>query len=281
MYLLFEPFVVEVLDKFRPKNILEIGVLNGGNTIRLLNWCAKNPDTHLASIDPAGWSGDLPPEIAAGHPDFNCPDAPFPAPFLEEAYSKGLFKHWTCIKGYSVSEIPKLQGKIDLAIIDGDHNYYTVANELRLLEPKLADNAVVLFHDVVGLWNRLDSYYDISNIPETYRHGAKQGVVTAIDEFLDLHNGRRVGEFAAIESFIESYNRQSKHVTIFKDRLLDAARVLIKGRRRVTLTQDDWDRLDKNRHSGAKNTNYTFEILSTRDYGVGMLRKVGHQVVDR
>ena len=59
------------------------------------------------------------------------------------------------------------------ALIDGDHNWYTVVNELRMLR----DNAragreplpVLILHDVGWPYGRRDLYYDPSTIPEEHR----------------------------------------------------------------------------------------------------------------
>ena len=73
----------------------------------------------------------------------------------------------------------------DMYLIDGDHNYYTVSNELRLIHGKASNHPVLLFNDVAGTWARKDLYYDPSFIDEQFRNGPTQGVLTAIEHFLD------------------------------------------------------------------------------------------------
>ena len=62
MHRLFESHVKVLLEKHRPKKLLEIGVLRGENTLNLLEWCAEN-GAHLTSLDPVQWAGDLPEEL--------------------------------------------------------------------------------------------------------------------------------------------------------------------------------------------------------------------------
>jgi hypothetical protein len=52
----------------------------------------------------------------------------------------------------------------DLYIIDGDHNYHTVINELRLIHTANR-NALILLHDVGWPCARRDHYYDPSRLP--------------------------------------------------------------------------------------------------------------------
>lgn len=130
-------------------------------------------------------------------------------------------------------------GELDAAdawVVDGDHNWYTVYHELRQIEAinRRAGKPVLVFlHDVGWPCGRRDSYYAPGQIPAEYRHpyrydagatldratlvegrgfrgmgqfafatlagGARNGVMTAIDDFLaeSLRDGREYG-FAEI-----------------------------------------------------------------------------------
>jgi hypothetical protein len=57
-------------------------------------------------------------------------------------------------------------------IIDGDHNYYTVSEELRLIAERAAgaNLPLLLFHDVAWPHARRDDYFDPGLIPEDSRH---------------------------------------------------------------------------------------------------------------
>lgn len=58
--------------------------------------------------------------------------------------------------------------------IDGDHNWYTVFHELRLLEESARRAGMlfplVLLHDVEWPYARRDMYYEPSRIPDAFRH---------------------------------------------------------------------------------------------------------------
>ena len=92
----------------------------------------------------------------------------------------------TFYQGYSLKVLPKLQGPFDAIFIDGDHNYYTVWNELKLIDKHnlLKKGGLLLFHDVRPPFARKDYYYDPESIPEEAKaEGAKKGVLTAIEDF--------------------------------------------------------------------------------------------------
>ena len=62
---------------------------------------------------------------------------------------------------------------MDAALIDGDHNWYTVYNELRMLaRPPGQAGAplpLLIMHDVGWPYGRRDLYYDPERIPEEFR----------------------------------------------------------------------------------------------------------------
>ena len=110
----------------------------------------------------------------------------------------------------------------DAILIDGDHNWYTVFNELRLIHERglLRPGGFVFLHDVDWPYGRRDLYYQPDTIPAQFRHpfaqkgilrgqlalaetgglnddlmnathegGSRNGVLTAIEDFLALHRG--------------------------------------------------------------------------------------------
>ena len=105
----------------------------------------------------------------------------------------------------------------DAVIIDGDHNYYTVSEELRLIGERAPGPQIplLLLHDVGWPHGRRDAYWDPERIPAEHRQpmverpfifpgepgvvdagmpmyaaaeregGAGNGVLTALEDFLD------------------------------------------------------------------------------------------------
>ena len=110
-------------------------------------------------------------------------------------------------------------GAVDVAFVDGDHNWYTVYNECRLLaEASRAAGEplpVMVFHDVGWPYGRRDLYYDPSTIPEEHRQpyerlGMRPGRAKLVRRGglnPTLHNavvegGPRNGVMTAIEDFV-------------------------------------------------------------------------------
>src|SRR6185295_13588160 len=113
----------------------------------------------------------------------------------------------------------------DAIVIDGDHNYWTVHEELRLIGERApgAELPLLLFHDVVWPHGRRDDYFDATQIPEEYRvpmiegrggivpgdpgiatgglpyprsaereGGEHNGVLTAVEDFVASRDGVRL-----------------------------------------------------------------------------------------
>jgi hypothetical protein len=122
-------------------------------------------------------------------------------------------------KAISLEALPVVNGPFDCIFIDGDHNWYTVYNELRLIRERnlLRTGGMIFFHDVSWPYGRRDMYYQPQLIPPAHRHpyepitiptrsaggknievvvstatregGEKNGVLTAIEDFRKEHNG--------------------------------------------------------------------------------------------
>jgi hypothetical protein len=79
-------------------------------------------------------------------------------------------------------------------LIDGDHNYHTVKTELSYLKKITHDNTLVICDDYTGRWADKDLYYadrpDYLDNPRVTKTllTEKQGVATAIDEYLAENN---------------------------------------------------------------------------------------------
>lgn len=144
----------------RARKILEIGASLGHNTYKILK---SFPDAKITVIDPCL---DLDLDLAA------------------------VFEHQPRVsicKGNSLDMLPVLSDAYDAILIDGDHNYYTVYNELKLIAERnlLAPNGVIFLHDIGPPYGRKDMFYQPSSIPdEAKTSDAPQGVRTAIESFI-------------------------------------------------------------------------------------------------
>lgn len=135
-----------ILDAVNPRVLVEVGVAQGTLTAKVLEW-AVGRDAILHAMDPA-------------------PDIDVPA---WKAQNRGrLVFH----RARSLNVLGRLDG-VEVALIDGDHNWYTVINELRLLERTAAKTEatppLVALHDVDWPYGRRDLYYNPASIPAGHR----------------------------------------------------------------------------------------------------------------
>ena len=141
----FSSLILPILGEVGPKHIVEIGSEHGGMTTVLNAWASEN-QAHLTSVDPQ------------------------PSPlFVEWAKTAPNFSH---MPEPSLEAIAKLSD-VDCWFIDGDHNWYTVFNELHLIKQsceKSGKPMLVFLHDVGWPCERRDMYYAPDRIPPAFRH---------------------------------------------------------------------------------------------------------------
>src|SRR5947207_9566379 len=104
----------------------------------------------------------------------------------------------TVHKANSLDVLPRLDGKFDCILIDGDHNWYTVYHELGWIRRRdLLDRGGMIFlHDVGWPYGRRDMYYQPDTIPPEARQPHEQkGIVHGCSALsataghnADLHN---------------------------------------------------------------------------------------------
>ena len=183
------------LDAVEPGAVLEIGAGRGGFTRELLDWAAGS-DAKITAIEPE------PPvellELSEAHPE------------LELVREPSL---------QAMRRLPVA----DAVIIDGDHNYYAVSKELRLIDEGVgATFPLIALHDVCWPHGRRDTYYAPERIPPEHRQpiardallapgkpgvatnglrygwaaeregGPRNGVLTAIEDFMEDRDGLRL-----------------------------------------------------------------------------------------
>lgn len=180
-----------LLEACEPAVVVEVGAASGAHTRRLGPWCEAHGAT-LHVVDPA--------------PRFDHESAPWA-------------RHAVFHRVPSLAVLDRL-GPVAVALLDGDHNWYTVIGELRLLASTAHGTEgpppVVLCHDVLWPYGRRDLYYDPDRIPDEHRQpwrraGVEPGraeLVPAGGLNRNLANaehegGPRNGVMTAIEDFIE------------------------------------------------------------------------------
>ena len=78
----------------------------------------------------------------------------------------------------------------DAVFIDGDHNYQTVSQELKLIQPLLHSGSLIICDDYQGAWSESDLYYSErddyaeNELATPKEISEKQGVKSAVEDFL-------------------------------------------------------------------------------------------------
>ena len=192
MHQFWDTIIEPVLLRLQPESLIEIGADEGKNTANLLDFC-KQTDAVLHSVDP------LPGfDVAA----------------WQSQYGKLFIFHQTL----SLNAIPEID-RFDVVLIDGDHNWYTVFNELILIEKQCKKLKqpfpIVILHDIGWPYGRRDLYYNPENIPDTFRKPFKrQGMWYGSAELLEngglnphldnsiYENDLRNGVLTAVEDYM-------------------------------------------------------------------------------
>jgi cephalosporin hydroxylase len=203
MFPLWDVAIAPVLHAAGARRVVEIGALRGETTVRMLD--DLGPDAELHVIDPA--------------PQFD------PAEHEQAFPGRYYFHH-----GLSLDVLPTL-GPVDAALIDGDHNWYTVYNELRLLADGArrhgTDLPVLILHDVLWPYGRRDLYYDPERIPAEFRQPhARAGINPGMKRLhprkglnptmcnAEEEGGPRNGVMTALEDFIAEHPRPVRQLVI-------------------------------------------------------------------
>jgi hypothetical protein len=137
------------LDAACSRSVVEIGAYAGDLTRVLVGWAAQ-AGAAVTAIDPAP------------HDDLVALDRDTEALEL--------------IRKTSLDALPEIPMP-DAIVIDGDHNYFTVREELRVIGERAPGAALplLLFHDVCWPHGRRDDYHDAGAIPAEARHPLADG----------------------------------------------------------------------------------------------------------
>ncbi len=180
------------LDAAKARSVVEVGAYAGDLTRLLLGW-ANNCGARIWAVDPS------PQETLVRLAEDN--------------------DNVELVRTTSHQALPTIPAP-DAVVIDGDHNYYTVAGELALIEQRAAGNPLplLLFHDVCWPHARRDHYFAPEQIPAQEGQptvngglfpgdpgvrsdglpfvsaaeregGPKNGVLTAVEDFVDGQDG--------------------------------------------------------------------------------------------
>jgi hypothetical protein len=191
------------LDAAEARSVVEVGAFAGDLTRLLMRW-AEGSGARVSAVDPSPQDGLV--------------------SLAEEHSGLDLIRE-TSLEALGHIEIP------DALVIDGDHNWHTVSEELRLIAERAGDERLplLIFHDVAWPHARRDDYFDPEQIPADRRHpvagsrggifpgnpglqpggvpypksaaeegGPRNGVLTAVEDFV---NGRDDLRLAVVPVF--------------------------------------------------------------------------------
>jgi hypothetical protein len=198
-------FIKPLLEVAQPRRIMEVGADFGWNTQHLLAYC-RQTGARLDVIDPAPR-----PELAGVLAQYD--------------------REYVYLPYKSLDAIP-MAPPPDVALLDGDHNWFTIHAELHLLYGRAAELGaappIAVMHDCGWPYARRDMYYDPEGIdgdrrqPYAYR-GLEPGRSELFEEGMNymlanaLHEGGpRNGVMTGIEDFLaESALAATLHVLPF------------------------------------------------------------------
>lgn len=180
--------LLAVLDTVKARSVVEVGAYAGDLTRLLLLW-AERAGARIAAVDPS------------------------PQPALEQLERERA--ELVLVREASIQALEDID-LADAIILDGDHNYYTVSEELRRIDARSAGGELplLLLHDVAWPHARRDDYFDPEQIPAEHRQpiapesGLYPGVDGAYHGGMPYHypaaweGGPRNGVLTAIEDFV-------------------------------------------------------------------------------
>jgi hypothetical protein len=123
--------ILPCLDAAQVRSVVELGAYAGDLTAVLADW-ATGAGARVWAVDPS--PQDTLIRLAAERENVEL------------------------VRATSIAALPSLPA-VDAVVIDGDHNYFTVSEELRLIDAADGDLPLVLLHDVCWPHGRRDDYY--------------------------------------------------------------------------------------------------------------------------
>jgi len=188
----WDAVIEPVLSSLGPSVLVEVGAQHGGLTDALLGF-ARDHDAVLHCVDPAPQF-----DVAAREAEFGA--------------------HFVFYETLSLNALGTIDA-VDAVLIDGDHNWYTVRNELGFLARTSGKEGrpfpLTFLHDTGWPYGRRDLYYDPTTIPVPYLLPHRQGGVRpgssnllegeGLNPHLDnaiYEHDQRNGVLTAVEDFV-------------------------------------------------------------------------------
>jgi hypothetical protein len=182
--------ILAAFDAAQVRSVVEVGALFGDLTDVLVQWAAARGAT-VGAVDPSPRETLV--ALAEAHPELE---------LLRET---------------SLEVLPRIPLP-DAVILDGDHNWWTVSEELRLISERApgAELPLLVLHDVAWPHGRRDDYFAPELIPAEARHplvgegrgiipgdsGAHEGRGLPYPKSARHEGGPRNGVLTAVEDFV-------------------------------------------------------------------------------
>lgn len=208
-----------LLEASETRHVVEVGAFEGDLTRDLLRWSDKS-GAKVTTVEP------LPPtrlkELMAERPDLQV------------------------IEDTGAGALAGLKSPPDSVIIDGDHNFFTVSQEIETIAALAGDAPLplLMFHDAGWPHARRDTYYAPERVPEESRQplaedvgltpgdpgvspdrglpykwaaaregGPRNGVLTAIEDFVTEHKQAQLALVPAFFGLAVIYDKRSPWAT--------------------------------------------------------------------
>jgi hypothetical protein len=192
MHRFFESAIRPLLDVTRLSTVVEVGSEEGLHTRRLLPY-VQSRRAHLHVIDPA--------------------------PHYQAKQFRRLYGNCATLHTQLSHDVLPSIDAPDAVLLDGDHNWFTVIGELRILDRRCDDWPLTFLHDVEWPYGRRDMYYDPATVPADERHPcAYSGIIPGRSELSPRginivvanakhEGGPRNGVLTAVEDFLDETDR--------------------------------------------------------------------------
>src|SRR6476659_5514136 len=156
MHRFFKSTIRPLLDATKLRTMIEVGAEQGHHTRELLAYAvARKAFLHV--IDPA-------PGL---HPD---------------RYRRE-FGRWSTLHVRPSHEVLPSIEPPDVVFLDGDHNWYTIFEELRILDRRCEEWPLTFAHDIEWPYGRRDMYYEPDRVPREHQQPyARSGIVRGRSE---------------------------------------------------------------------------------------------------
>ena len=154
--------LLRIIKKQNPKSILEIGVHNGENALRLISAISKKdnlPNIRYVGVDLFSLmtSADMAKQLVS-----QIPKSKQYVEFLITSNFPNV--NFKLFEGYSNEILKVIKEKFEIIFIDGGHSYETIKEDLELSESLLSDGGLIILDDYTNRNAEVKAGYGIARL---------------------------------------------------------------------------------------------------------------------